>query len=97
MTAGRELAFPRPPVNYEAYEATRRQTRSGSESPKFRADDGSMLDLLRSSMLACKPFHRSLSTLIFSGLGCYRALDKRSGGDGETRVLPVPGKRRDEG
>ena len=23
MTAGRELAFPRPPVNYEAYEATR--------------------------------------------------------------------------
>jgi len=62
MTAGRELAFPRPPVNYEAYEATRRQTRSRvRNSDDVDADDGSILDA------RLQTIHRSFNSLSSPG------------------------------
>jgi len=52
-------------------------------------------------LLLCSPTNHFIALFqlsFFSGLGCYRALDKRGGGDGQqTRVLPVPGQRGDEG
>jgi hypothetical protein len=98
MTAGRELAFPRPPVNYEAYEATRAYMYITGDMCNADRRERVRRWNLSGSILDARPNHFTLFQLsFFSGLGCYRALDKRGGGDGQqTRVLPVPGKRGDE-